>query len=86
MPYSTPVSYTHLGVIEIAPLAYMRGRTLNDAFVILDEAQNTTPEPVSYTHLDVYKRQVQCTTYEEFMALLDEAEAELAVGPDADGR
>jgi phosphate starvation-inducible PhoH-like protein len=32
------------GVIEIAPLAYMRGRTLNDAFVILDEAQNTSPE------------------------------------------
>ena len=32
------------GVIEIAPLAFMRGRTFNDAFVILDEAQNTTPE------------------------------------------
>jgi len=32
------------GVIEIAPLAYMRGRTLDNAFVILDEAQNTTPE------------------------------------------
>lgn len=32
------------GIVEIAPLAYMRGRTLNDAFVILDEAQNTTPE------------------------------------------
>ncbi|SEH61680.1 MULTISPECIES: PhoH family protein [Atopobiaceae] len=32
------------GVIEIAPLAFMRGRTLNDAFVILDEAQNTTPD------------------------------------------
>jgi phosphate starvation-inducible PhoH-like protein len=32
------------GVIEIAPLAYMRGRTLNDSFVILDEAQNSTPE------------------------------------------
>ena len=32
------------GVIEIAPLAYMRGRTLSQAFVILDEAQNTTPE------------------------------------------
>lgn len=32
------------GVIEIAPLAYMRGRTLQDAFIILDEAQNTTPE------------------------------------------
>ncbi|MBR1858271.1 MAG: PhoH family protein, partial [Selenomonadaceae bacterium] len=30
------------GIIEIAPLAYMRGRTLNDAFIILDEAQNTT--------------------------------------------
>ena len=32
------------GIIEVAPLAYMRGRTLNKAFVILDEAQNTTPE------------------------------------------
>lgn len=32
------------GTIEIAPLAYMRGRTLNDAFVVLDEAQNTTPQ------------------------------------------
>lgn len=32
------------GAIEIAPLAFMRGRTLNDAFIILDEAQNTTPE------------------------------------------
>lgn len=32
------------GVIEVAPLAYMRGRTLDDSFIILDEAQNTTPE------------------------------------------
>ncbi len=32
------------GVIEVAPLAFMRGRTLNDAFIIVDEAQNTTPE------------------------------------------
>ena len=32
------------GEIEIAPIAFMRGRTLNDAFIILDEAQNTTPE------------------------------------------
>ena len=32
------------GLIEVAPLAYMRGRTLDDAFIILDEAQNTTPE------------------------------------------
>lgn len=36
--------YVERGTIEIAPLAYMRGRTLNDAFIILDEAQNTTPE------------------------------------------
>jgi phosphate starvation-inducible PhoH-like protein len=34
----------HKGVIEVAPLAFMRGRTLNDSFVILDEAQNTTSE------------------------------------------
>lgn len=32
------------GIIEVAPLAYMRGRTLENAFIILDEAQNTTPE------------------------------------------
>jgi phosphate starvation-inducible PhoH-like protein len=32
------------GTIEIAPLAFLRGRTLNDAFIVLDEAQNTTPE------------------------------------------
>jgi phosphate starvation-inducible protein PhoH and related proteins len=36
--------FTEQGTIEIAPLAFMRGRTLNDAFIILDEAQNTTPE------------------------------------------
>src|SRR5262249_61721837 len=36
--------YLEKGVIEVAPLAFMRGRTLNDSFVILDEAQNTTPE------------------------------------------
>lgn len=36
--------YITRGTIEVAPLAYMRGRTLNDAFIILDEAQNTTPE------------------------------------------
>ncbi len=35
---------TEQGLIEIAPLAYMRGRTLNDAFIILDEGQNTTPD------------------------------------------
>ncbi|MEW6307547.1 MAG: PhoH family protein [Bacillota bacterium] len=36
--------YMEKGLIEVAPLAYMRGRTLDDSFVILDEAQNTTPE------------------------------------------
>jgi phosphate starvation-inducible PhoH-like protein len=36
--------YMERGTVEVAPLAFMRGRTLNDSFVILDEAQNTTPE------------------------------------------
>ena len=38
------MKYFERGLIEVAPLAYMRGRTLDDAFIILDEAQNTTPE------------------------------------------
>jgi phosphate starvation-inducible PhoH-like protein len=38
--------YQETRVIEIAPLAYMRGRTLHDAFVLLDEAQNTTSEQI----------------------------------------
>ncbi|MDO4254623.1 MAG: PhoH family protein [Kocuria sp.] len=42
-PESIP-KFMEAGTIEVAPLAYMRGRTLNDAFIILDEAQNTTPE------------------------------------------
>ena len=37
-------SYIEKGIVEVAPLAYMRGRTLNDSFIILDEAQNTSPE------------------------------------------
>jgi phosphate starvation-inducible protein PhoH and related proteins len=37
-------SHLERGVIEVAPLAFMRGRTINDSFIILDEAQNTTPE------------------------------------------
>jgi phosphate starvation-inducible PhoH-like protein len=40
----TTAKYLERGTIEVAPLAYMRGRTLADAFVILDEAQNTSPE------------------------------------------
>jgi phosphate starvation-inducible PhoH-like protein len=37
-------SYIEKGIVEVAPLAFMRGRTLNDSFIILDEAQNTSPE------------------------------------------
>lgn len=42
LPYDRIRKYLEMKVIEVAPLAYMRGRTLNDAFIILDEAQNTT--------------------------------------------
>ncbi|MBW1868255.1 MAG: PhoH family protein [Deltaproteobacteria bacterium] len=44
MPFENASSLLEQGVIEVAPLAFMRGRTLNDSFVILDEAQNATPE------------------------------------------
>ncbi|MCR9182272.1 MAG: PhoH family protein [Flavobacteriaceae bacterium] len=42
IPHETLASYIEKGVVQIAPLAFMRGRTLDNAFVILDEAQNTT--------------------------------------------
>ncbi len=44
LPQPKVVSMLETNIIEVAPLAFMRGRTLNDAFIILDEAQNTTPE------------------------------------------
>ncbi|MBO8160395.1 MAG: PhoH family protein [Thermosipho sp. (in: Bacteria)] len=44
LPLEKFISYRERNIIEIAPLAYMRGRTLNNAFIILDEAQNTTYE------------------------------------------
>jgi phosphate starvation-inducible protein PhoH and related proteins len=44
MPADEIQKHTERGTIEIAPLAYMRGRTLNNAFIILDEAQNSTTE------------------------------------------
>jgi len=44
MDFEKSTRLVERGAIEVAPLAFMRGRTLNDAFVILDEAQNTTPE------------------------------------------
>jgi phosphate starvation-inducible PhoH-like protein len=44
MDFEKSAKLVERGVIEVAPLAFMRGRTLNDSFVILDEAQNTTSE------------------------------------------
>lgn len=44
MPFEKVSALMEQGIIEVAPLAFMRGRTLNDAFIILDEAQNTTSE------------------------------------------
>jgi phosphate starvation-inducible PhoH-like protein len=44
LPADRAEQYLESGVVEVAPLAFMRGRTLNDAFIILDEAQNTTGE------------------------------------------
>jgi len=44
LPAESLTKFLESGVVEVAPLAYMRGRTLNDAFIILDEAQNTTSE------------------------------------------
>ena len=44
MEFDMVQRYISRGIIEVAPLAFMRGRTLNDSFIILDEAQNTTPE------------------------------------------
>jgi phosphate starvation-inducible PhoH-like protein len=42
--YEKATAFIERGTVEVAPLAFMRGRTLNDAFIILDEAQNTTEE------------------------------------------
>jgi phosphate starvation-inducible PhoH-like protein len=44
MGADTYAKLSERGIIEVAPMAYMRGRSLNDAFVVLDEAQNTTVE------------------------------------------
>ncbi len=46
IPMAKLKEYMEMNVIQIAPLAFMRGRTLNDAIVILDEAQNTTPQQI----------------------------------------
>ena len=44
MGQETFLKYREKGIVEVAPLAYMRGRTLDDSYIILDEAQNSTPE------------------------------------------
>lgn len=58
--YDKVARHIERGVIEIAPLAFMRGRTLNDAFTLLDEAQNTTPEQMKMflTRMGFYSKTV----------------------------
>lgn len=60
LEFNQVAEYIQKGVIEIAPLAYMRGRTLNDSFIILDEAQNTTHEQMKMfiTRLGFYSKTV----------------------------
>jgi len=57
MEYEQAVKMVETGEIEVAPLAFMRGRTLNDSFVILDEAQNTTSEQMK---MFLTRRQGRC--------------------------
>ena len=60
LPQTKVASMLETGLIEVAPLAFMRGRTLNDAFIILDEAQNTTQEQMKMflTRLGMHSRAV----------------------------
>ncbi|MFH1441932.1 MAG: PhoH family protein [Candidatus Omnitrophota bacterium] len=60
MDADTIEKYLETGIIEVAPLAYMRGRTLNDAFIIMDEAQNATAEQMKMflTRLGFYSKAV----------------------------
>lgn len=60
LPQQKLQEYMDKGVIQIAPLAFMRGRTLNDAIVILDEAQNTTPQQIKMfmTRLGMHSKMI----------------------------
>ena len=60
MDFDEALRYIQRGIIEVAPLAYMRGRTLNDSFIILDEAQNCTPQQLKMflTRLGVSSKMV----------------------------
>jgi phosphate starvation-inducible PhoH-like protein len=63
--YDTVNKMFERGAIEVAPLAYMRGRTLNQSFIILDEAQNTTPEQMKMflTRIGFGKNLEKCQRY-----------------------
>ena len=58
IPSKTLERYLENNIIEIAPLAFMRGRTLENSYIILDEAQNTSSMPVSYTHLTLPTKRI----------------------------
>ena len=60
IPFEKLKQYTERGIIEVIPLAYMRGRTLNSAFVILDEAQNATTMQMKMflTRLGVFSKSI----------------------------
>ena len=61
IPAAKLKEYMELNVIQIAPLAFMRGRTLNDAVVILDEAQNTTTQQIKmFSHPNGHEHQDDC--------------------------
>jgi phosphate starvation-inducible protein PhoH and related proteins len=70
------------GIIEVAPLAYMRGRTLNDAFIILDEAQNTSPEQIKMflTRLGFNSRMVVTGDVTQIDLPKDQASGLLVIG------
>ena len=75
------------GVIEVAPLAFMRGRTLNDSFIILDEAQNTTPEQMKMflTRLGFNSKMVITGDVTQIDLPRDQGSGLLAVGDILDG-
>jgi len=75
------------GVIEVAPLAFMRGRTLNDSFVILDEAQNTTPEQMKMflTRLGFNSRMVVTGDITQIDLSADQRSGLVVVGEILDG-
>ena len=76
------------GVIEVAPLAFMRGRTLNDSFIILDEAQNTSPEQMKMflTRLGFNSKMVVTGDVTQIDLPRDQRSGLLVIGDILDGR